>query len=289
MDLTLSTNPQPCTFTVAIPTHNRRETCVMAVQSALAQTRAPVEVLVIADGCTDGTVEAVRELDDERAIALDLPKGPAYGYGNRNEALRRARGSVVSWLGDDDLYLPDHLERIGQLYDTLEVDLVQASTCKVEADGRLVGRHRSDWGVPQVRELMLGPSRGGANIASISHRPERALRAGGWRDDRPRRADRDLWQRMLRQGVRSALEPTPTVLVFRPHPLPYEQRVALNASYLERLRQPREVTALRANMARAIEQRTVDHYSRSERVAARQARVEARERRKAERGKPRSS
>src|SRR5688500_18667645 len=203
MDLTLSTNPQPCTFTVAIPTHNRRETCVMAVQSALAQTRAPVEVLVIADGCTDGTVEAVRGLDDERAVALDLPKGPGYGYGNRNEALRRARGSVVSWLGDDDLYLPDHLERVGHLHDTLDVDIVQASTCKVMGDGQLVGRLRWDWGVPEVRELVLGPSRGGTRSTAISHRAGCALEAGGWRDDRPRRGDRDLWQRMLRQGARS--------------------------------------------------------------------------------------
>src|SRR6266542_4746043 len=111
-------------FTVVVPTHNRRETALLAVDSALAQTRPPVQVIVVADGCTDGTVAAVRELGDSRIDVLDLPKGPDYGYDHRNRALECARGDVVAWLGDDDLYLPDHLERVGQLFDSGGVDLV---------------------------------------------------------------------------------------------------------------------------------------------------------------------
>ena len=107
----------PVRFTVAIPTHNRRETVLMSIESALEQSRSPIEVIVVADGCTDGTQKAIEDLGDERAIVLDLPKGPGYGYSNRNEALRAARGDVISWLGDDDLYLPDHLLRVGEVFD----------------------------------------------------------------------------------------------------------------------------------------------------------------------------
>ena len=115
------------TFTIAIPTHNRRETALLAARSALQQTRAPVEVLVLCDGCTDGTAEAVREIGDSRVEALDLPKADGYGYAHRNLALERARGSAILWLGDDDLLLPDHLERIGERWDEGDVDIVTAA------------------------------------------------------------------------------------------------------------------------------------------------------------------
>ena len=63
-------------FTIAIPTHNRRETLLLAVRSTLMQSRSPEQVIVLCDGCTDGTAEAVRELGDERVEAIELPKLP---------------------------------------------------------------------------------------------------------------------------------------------------------------------------------------------------------------------
>jgi hypothetical protein len=43
------------TFTIAIPTHDRCETVVLAALSALRQSRSPEQVIVLCDGCTDGT------------------------------------------------------------------------------------------------------------------------------------------------------------------------------------------------------------------------------------------
>lgn len=241
-------------FTVAIPTHNRRETVVLAVQSALAQTRPPVEVLVLADGCTDGTVEAVRGLGDERAVAIELAKGEGYAYGNRNEALRRARGDVVSWLSDDDLYLPDHLEQVGRLFDALEVDIVQASSCRVRGDGMLRGNTLVDWRVPRYRQMLLSRERGIPSSA-VSHRVRPALEVGGWRDDHPRGGDKDLWKRMLEGGARSALVPTPTVLWFRPgEEQPFEERVATIVRYLDSMGTVAGAVRLQAEMTRAIEE-----------------------------------
>ena len=83
------------TFTVAVPTHDRRELVTLAVRSALAQTRPPLEVIVIADGCGDGTAAALRALGDERVRVVELPKGPGYAYDHRNVALH---GRVPSQL-----------------------------------------------------------------------------------------------------------------------------------------------------------------------------------------------
>ena len=50
------------TVSVVIPTYNRKKDIVRAVQSALAQTHPPFEVLVIDDGSTDATADVVRAM-----------------------------------------------------------------------------------------------------------------------------------------------------------------------------------------------------------------------------------
>jgi glycosyltransferase involved in cell wall biosynthesis len=233
-------------ITVAIPTHNRRETLLMAIESAILQSRPPMQVIVVADGCTDGTPEAVKGLGDDRVQVLDLPKRPGFGYGNRNEALSSARGDVVAWLGDDDLYLPDHLELLGELFDNQELDMVQALACIVHEDDRLEPLGM-DWRVPYYRQLMLaGDSR--TPMAGVSHRPGLAMKVGGWSDQWPRKGDMRLWQAMLRAGARSAMIDRPTVLHFRAwrRRQPYHVRVAQNRQYLDRIRSPGGVTGIRS-------------------------------------------
>src|SRR5829696_4240017 len=100
----------PTSISVIIPTHERPETCALAIESALNQSRPPLEVIVSCDGCPPDAVRALREIDGPVRV-LDLPKALGYGYANRNEALEQAQGDVIAWLADDDLYLPDHLER----------------------------------------------------------------------------------------------------------------------------------------------------------------------------------
>jgi glycosyltransferase involved in cell wall biosynthesis len=87
-------------FTIAIPTHNRRQTVLLAVRSALAQTRQPEQIIVLCDGCDDGTADAVRALASPLTEAVELPKGPGFAYGHRNRSLELARGEVILWLAD---------------------------------------------------------------------------------------------------------------------------------------------------------------------------------------------
>jgi glycosyltransferase involved in cell wall biosynthesis len=244
-------DPARVEITVAIPTHNRRETLLLAIESARMQTRPPERILVLADGCTDGTAEAVSDLREPRVEVIELEKGFGVGYGNRNEALRR--GGVISWLGDDDLYLPDHLERVGELFEVGDFDLVQAMACVVHEDSTLTALGM-DWRVPYFRGLMMkGQNRTPA--AAVSHRAEAALEVGGWPDRIRRRGDQDLWQRMLRAGARTAMLAAPTVLHFRAtgRVQDYAHRVEQNRGFLERMDDPRELGRLRAEMALATQ------------------------------------
>ena len=237
-------------FTVAVPTHDRRETVVLAVRSALAQTRPPEQVIVLCDGCTDGTAEALRALGDPRVEPLELEKGPGYGYAHRNRALELARGEAILWLADDDLLLPDHLERIGELWDTGRYDVVQSHSAIVHPDDALEWLG-ADWSVASNRERM---ERANSNaMTSVSVRVDLAQAIGGWDASHARAADWDLWRRVLAAGARTAAIPAATHLHFRAtgREQAWPLRVRQNAAWLARLEDPEQLRALRLELQRA--------------------------------------
>ena len=106
----------PVEFTVGIPSHNRGGTVFMALATARSsRARPPARVLVVADGCTDGTQDAVRGLGEELVEVIDRPKGlPARVIHTETRSWNEPATGIVAWLGDDDLWLPDHLEQAGE-------------------------------------------------------------------------------------------------------------------------------------------------------------------------------
>jgi glycosyltransferase involved in cell wall biosynthesis len=237
---------------VAISTWNRRETALLALHSALEQTHSPDQVFMVCDGCEDGTPEAARAVDDPRMVVLDKPKAPGAGWLNRNDVLEQAEADVVAWLADDDLWLPDHLERLVPLYEAGVAELVQSSCVLVEADDSMHA-HGLDWGVPRFRKGALETGRHETPSSAVSHTIELGVRAGGWRTV-DQYGDKDFWHRMLRAGARTTMLAEPTVLFFRnwSRGQPYEDRVRQNGEYLERIRDPAELARLRAEMDRAV-------------------------------------
>ena len=237
----------PVRFSVVVATHNRRETLLVALRSALQQTRAPEEVLVVADGCTDGSVEAVRALGDPRIEVLDLPKAHRKGWIHRNEALRRARGEVIAYLGDDDLWTPDHLERVGEVFDAGDVDLVQATAFLVWPDGRLE-LFRLDWRVPLARERFFQGLEHKTPFSALCHRAGLAEDAGGWAEDPPGAGDEDVFRRMARLDPRTVHLTEPTVLIVQARRGVRERRVEQSQECLRRVSHPAELARLRAEL-----------------------------------------
>jgi GT2 family glycosyltransferase len=245
-------------ISVIIPTHERPETCALAVQSALAQSRPPLEVIVCCDGCPPEAVSALRKLDGPVRV-LDLPKAPGFGYGSRNVAMAEARGDIVAWLADDDLYLPDHLESIGEVHDAGVAELVQATSCHIRADGFMEAMG-DDWNVPFVRERLFRGERVGSAMSSISHRRETAEAVGGWDAQMEIAGDVDFWRRMVRVA-RTATIAAPTVLHLRGtgRPQSRAERAKQNRALLARINDPDGLARLKAEMGHAAYRRLADH------------------------------
>ena len=97
-----------------IPTHNRADLVVRAVESALAQTRPPDAVIVADDGSTDGTAVALTPLKP-RVRRLDLRHGGAAAA--RNAGVAASDADFVAFLDDDDAWDTHHLERMERAID----------------------------------------------------------------------------------------------------------------------------------------------------------------------------
>lgn len=95
--------------TVLVPTFNRARFLGECLDALLAQSVAPSEIIVVDDGSTDGTdgVVARRNIPGLRYVRQEnLGKSAAL-----NRGLREARGEYIWIMDDDDVALPDALER----------------------------------------------------------------------------------------------------------------------------------------------------------------------------------
>jgi glycosyltransferase involved in cell wall biosynthesis len=103
--------------TILIPTHERPESLRQSIASAQSQTLGDFELFVVGDGVRDATRAVMIELmaADRRIRFFDYPKGPRKGEIHRHAALKEATGRFVAYLGDDDLWLENHLLTLDQL------------------------------------------------------------------------------------------------------------------------------------------------------------------------------
>jgi len=95
---------------VVIPTWNGRAMLDLALVSLERQSLAPLEVIVVDNGSTDGTVEWLRERRPRvEVVALEENAGFAAGV---NRGLERARGEYVALVNNDVELDPDFLREL---------------------------------------------------------------------------------------------------------------------------------------------------------------------------------
>ncbi|MBC2621605.1 glycosyltransferase [Citrobacter cronae] len=92
-------------FSILIPCYNREGYLLPAVCSALSQRDKNIEVVVVDDGSTDGSLDSLKHIDDPRLRIVRKPHTNAPD--TRNRCISEARGEYLVWLDSDDLLHPN--------------------------------------------------------------------------------------------------------------------------------------------------------------------------------------
>jgi len=100
--------PSEPKISVIIPVCNRKMTMRNCVESVLSQTLAPLEVIVVDDGSTDGTADVVRGLGAPTSL-IELPKNQGVAHA-RNRGTSQARGDWIAFIDSDDAWEKNKLQ-----------------------------------------------------------------------------------------------------------------------------------------------------------------------------------
>ena len=181
-------------ISVVIPAFNRAGIIGEALSSVHAQTRSPLETIVVDDASTDGTAD-VAEREGARVIRLAHNRGAA---GARNEGIRAAAGEAIALLDSDDFWEPHHLATLVSLLEENPDASAAGSAVRMVGARTGVWKGRIPEGPPTivVREAFkdwLTPT------STTVVRREALLAIGGYDESERYSEDFDLWLRLARR------------------------------------------------------------------------------------------
>lgn len=151
---------------ICTSTYNRAELVVeRAIASSLAQTYRNIEVIVVGDGCTDDTEERVSKINDPRLRFINRSTRGEYpaeperrwmvaGADAINHAFAMARGDFATQLDDDDMHLPDRVEKLVAEMKRTRADLIFHPFQSEQPDG--------SWSTNPAARFRLGSVTNGA-------------------------------------------------------------------------------------------------------------------------------
>jgi Glycosyl transferase family 2 len=242
---------RPPSFSVIVAAYQAANTIGDALQSALAQTVLPQEVIVCDDGSTDELDDALRPFGD-RITVLRRPENGGEAAA-KNAASLAASGEFVVILDADDIFLPRRLEALGELAaERPDLDILTTDAF-LELDGRRLRRcYEPDW------PFETGDQRRGIlernfifGLAAV--RREALLAAGGFDESIRWTTDWDCWIRMIIGGARAGAVAEP-LAVYRLHERSLSTaRVDHIAGRLQTLRKASAIPALTPAERRVVE------------------------------------
>lgn len=190
---------------VIVPTFNRAEVLRFAIQTILRQDFRDFEAWIVGDGCTDNSEDVVASFADRRLRWLNLPQNTGSPSVPRSEAIKRARGRFVAYLGHDDLWFPWHLGHLLRHLESGGADFVCSLGALMKPEG--------------VSGVFCLPARSKNPNWTVSpsnwfHKIELIDRAGGWPSSKVWASDMIFLQKIWRTETKLSFTRTLSVLKF---------------------------------------------------------------------------
>jgi glycosyltransferase involved in cell wall biosynthesis len=127
---------------VIIPVHNDEKTIVRSLNSVVNQSYKNIEVLVIENGSTDATLEAVQKfIEKEKTENIRLFSSKTGRSVARNKGLLEAKGEFIAFLDADDTLCPLHIERAINVLQKKHTFFAYAGGAERVIDGKVISTH----------------------------------------------------------------------------------------------------------------------------------------------------
>lgn len=182
-------------ISVIIPLYDKEREVARTIRSVLAQTVAPLEIIVVDDGSTDRSADEVERIGSPLVhLVRQENRGVSAA---RNRAIREARGTWVALLDADDTWEPGYLAEISRLIDRYPACGAYATSFLVD-DGRGLTPGDTprregivDFFAEALSHYVLIPS-------ATTLRRETVLALGGFPEGMRLGEDQYLWTKMAR-------------------------------------------------------------------------------------------
>ena len=205
------------TVSVVIPSYNYGRFVRDAVESALAQSRKPLEIIVVDDGSTDDTRQVLQPYHDKGNIRYIYQKNSGLSAA-RNTGIQAAAGEWIAFLDADDVWFVDKLA-------------LQLQCAQMQRDACIIGAVESTHAtaaVPNVKDAngesipftclstldLLGAMPFGAS--SVMARRSALIEAGLFNEKRRSVEDREMWLKLTLLG--SGARVNKPLWTYRIHP-----------------------------------------------------------------------
>ena len=229
----------PSTVTVVIANYNYRNFVAEAIESVLAQTIAPDEIIVIDDCSTDGSEEVIQRYDGVRFVRNEANLGIVANF---NKAVSLSSGDLIAILGADNRMRSDYVERckaaldsspeVGIVYTDMTIFGARAKLLADEVGAQPIGESLLErwpvflWQFPDPTPEVLARIAERNFIHGSSMYRRAAFEAVGGYREVTGPEDQDLFRRMLAQDWKAVRAPYP-LIEYRQHS-PSQANTALN-------------------------------------------------------------
>jgi glycosyltransferase involved in cell wall biosynthesis len=130
-------------ISVITPTHNRIALLKKAVTSFLNQNYRNAELIVLDNGCTDGSTEYLKQIADNNHNVKIIRNEKNILLGHLNQLWNAADGDLICQLHDDDMLTPDSLSiRAQRFKDDPFLDVCYGGWINIIASGGTMGTYK---------------------------------------------------------------------------------------------------------------------------------------------------
>ncbi len=181
-------------ISVVIPVYNGEKTIKQTIDSVLNQTFTDFELIIINDGSQDGTLDIVCKIQDARIKVFSYPNAGVNA--SRNRGFKLASGEFITFLDDDDLWIPDKLEdQYKALLNNPQAGVAISWTDWIDESGKIIGRGGYvSWEGDALARMLLNDFVESGSNALI--RKQAFIEVGGFDESLTHAEDWDMWLRL---------------------------------------------------------------------------------------------